>query len=678
MQLPRISSYPLLSRVVAFVAGRSTTRDKGGLSAWFDPRQKGVAYKTRRASRTRDTGGQETLERAGCRSRRPRRPRTPPLPPLSLLRRRRALRARSGALRAAPRPAAAPRRRSGAARHRLGLLSGASTAASASGATTASAEPMDPFEFHRDLEQEDIVEDIIHDGDGEDRGSGDGEDRGSGDGEAECSGDGEAECSGEGEASEDKLEKQGPAKKLTKKDHFTIEAISPKGKPVAPQTVATKFKNQCGVLVIDRIPITIKEWNKTKKVSESEVADRYKDSLFDDLMAHFSLPQLRSETEMEKQRALVKKWALQKMGELFRAWKNRLWATYKAEKKPPLFEGYLSKQEHNWEEFVKYKSSDDAVALSKKNKKNASEKLYHHHTGRGGYEVACLSGMHKRLMQRNGITPEPIRERWDIRAQNWFLGHGCEYDMKTGDLVESDSKKREIQQQQREINELKGQREPDNTADTTQRRGSSVADSEAPPTRMAVLATPWMESRSKHLVISMRLKISECRSNKMFNIGFVDPDKVHQGTVRDNGRNGNLLSFHWILLDIQVDKGVVEVRDPLSRGLEGFTDLQRLLQRVWRVFKKNFKDSNFAEKLTFTPVPCAQPQGTNLCGYYVCEFIRMLTTEKHNDNRFNVDFMREKLQPHEHLQGITEEVAELLMREVIDDNGLFSPNRRIK
>ena len=61
---------------------------------------------------------------------------------------------------------------------------------------------MDPFEFHRDLEQEDLVEDIIRDGleaDGEDRGSGDGEDRGSGDGEADGSGDGEAECSGDGE-----------------------------------------------------------------------------------------------------------------------------------------------------------------------------------------------------------------------------------------------------------------------------------------------------------------------------------------------------------------------------------------------------------------------------------------------------------------------------------------------
>jgi hypothetical protein len=41
----------------------------------------------------------------------------------------------------------------------------------------------------------------------------------------------------------------------------------------------------------------------------------------------------------------------------------------------------------------------------------------------------------------------------------------------------------------------------------------------------------------------------------------------------------NMCSFHWILLDIQVDKEIVEVGDPLNRGLEGFRNLQDFLQR---------------------------------------------------------------------------------------------------
>jgi hypothetical protein len=200
-----------------------------------------------------------------------------------------------------------------------------------------------------------------------------------------------------------------PNKEVGKSDHYTITRISPKGEPVEPTKVATTFKNQCGVMVRDRILITVREWNKSKKVPESEfIADRFKGKLFDDLMAHFTLRELESQIEMDKQKELVKKWALQKMGELFRAWKKRLWATYKEENKPPKLEGYLPKQEHNWDAFVKYKTSEDAEALSKKNKKNASEKEYHHHTGRGGYKVAMTKWDEQEAeMQRNGALQNP-------------------------------------------------------------------------------------------------------------------------------------------------------------------------------------------------------------------------------------------------------------------------------
>ncbi|XP_071681895.1 uncharacterized protein [Lolium perenne] len=196
-------------------------------------------------------------------------------------------------------------------------------------------------------------------------------------------------------------------------------------------------------------------------------------------------------------------------------------------------------------------------------------------------------------------------------------------------------------------------------------------------------------------VLFCRLKISECKSNNIINVGFVDPDKIHVETVKHKREEtgGNLLrflgqqyfcdsilfpynyDFHWILLDIQPDKGIVEVKDPLSRGLDGFQDLQKLLQVAWQALKNVHKEITFAKKLTFNPVPCPQqPQGTNLCGYYVCESIRMLTTEKQNRNKFDVDFMRDRLQPKEHALGIAEELAGLLVREVINNKGLFSPD----
>ena len=127
--------------------------------------------------------------------------------------------------------------------------------------------------------------------------------------------------------------------------HYTIEVISPLGEPKAPQKAAEVFTKQCGVLVRDRIPITVRDWNKRKGAPESEfVAERYKEGLWNDLMAHFTLPECADEAETAKLMAKVKKWNLGKMTELFWVWKKRLWAKYLKNKTPPVFEGYLAKQ----------------------------------------------------------------------------------------------------------------------------------------------------------------------------------------------------------------------------------------------------------------------------------------------------------------------------------------------
>ena len=41
----------------------------------------------------------------------------------------------------------------------------------------------------------------------------------------------------------------------------------------------------------------------------------------------------------------------------------------------------------------------------------------------------------------------------------------------------------------------------------------------------------------------------------------------------------NVCRFHWILLDIQVDKSKVEVLDPLDRDIEQFSGMQDMIQR---------------------------------------------------------------------------------------------------
>ena len=105
------------------------------------------------------------------------------------------------------------------------------------------------------------------------------------------------------------------------------------------------FRHQCGVLVRDNIPISVRDWLKRKGANEGDyVSDRCKDMLWNELMTHFTLPEQEDPADMEKSTKQVKSWTLKKMAELFRAWKKRVWSKYKSKKTPPVFEGYLAKQ----------------------------------------------------------------------------------------------------------------------------------------------------------------------------------------------------------------------------------------------------------------------------------------------------------------------------------------------
>jgi hypothetical protein len=99
-----------------------------------------------------------------------------------------------------------------------------------------------------------------------------------------------------------------------------------------------------------------------------------------------------------------------------------LWKYSLKTKEVPVFEGYLAKQANHRKAFKEYKESEDAKNLSVKNKIYVDKKKYHHTLGPGGYETAIPKwDKHEQEMIAKGITPEPIRDEWEMRAKNWFL-----------------------------------------------------------------------------------------------------------------------------------------------------------------------------------------------------------------------------------------------------------------
>ena len=82
---------------------------------------------------------------------------------------------------------------------------------------------------------------------------------------------------------------------------------------------------------------------------------------------------------------MIKVYALKKMAELFRRWKNELKSSFVDQDKTPEFIGRFEKIKDKWPKFVTKKKSERAVKMSATNKKNAAKKKHHHRTGSGGY-----------------------------------------------------------------------------------------------------------------------------------------------------------------------------------------------------------------------------------------------------------------------------------------------------
>ena len=206
-------------------------------------------------------------------------------------------------------------------------------------------------------------------------------------------------------------------------ERFEIIEIARDGMPIEPIRTRKAFSSQCGVLVRDRILISIQQWYKPKNVDPevSYVNDMQKDDLWTALKANFTLP---PEEDLEKpvKEQLIKSHALKKMAELFRRWKKEL-NNFVENKETPEFIGRYEKIREHWPAFVAHKTSEKSKMMSVTNKKNAAKKKLHHRTGSGGYLVARPKWARtENDLVDKGIEPETIN--WPDRCRTWFFGAG--------------------------------------------------------------------------------------------------------------------------------------------------------------------------------------------------------------------------------------------------------------
>ena len=112
---------------------------------------------------------------------------------------------------------------------------------------------------------------------------------------------------------------------MSSDERFEITAIARDGEPIEPIRTKNAFVSQCGVVVRDKIPISIHQWYKPKKEDPevSYVNDMQKDDLWTELKANFTLPP-EEDPEKPVKEQLIKSFALKKMADLFRRWKNEL------------------------------------------------------------------------------------------------------------------------------------------------------------------------------------------------------------------------------------------------------------------------------------------------------------------------------------------------------------------
>nr|ABA95125.1 transposon protein, putative, CACTA, En/Spm sub-class [Oryza sativa Japonica Group] len=189
------------------------------------------------------------------------------------------------------------------------------------------------------------------------------------------------------------------------------------------------------------------------------------------------------------------------------------------------------------------------------------------------------------------------------------------------------------------------------------------------------------------------MEIQRARWRRVFDTGFIDPRRVNVAMLDQYPQEteDNLVhllkaqhyktfillpyntEFHWVLLLFDLSACTVNVYDSMDKKESTFDKVFELIDRAWFRFRHLVR-GNWRERLRRRfKFPCAkQKQGTNLCGYYVCEYCHCLADQIITTRELDFIRMRDNLTTHkEFIAAVQEQLMGFINEEILDPKGEF-------
>nr|BAB39966.1 OSJNBa0004B13.21 [Oryza sativa Japonica Group] len=188
------------------------------------------------------------------------------------------------------------------------------------------------------------------------------------------------------------------------------------------------------------------------------------------------------------------------------------------------------------------------------------------------------------------------------------------------------------------------------------------------------------------------MEIQRVRRRRVYDTGFIDPRKINTEMIDkyEKDTEDNLVhlltqqhfktyillpyntEFHWVLLFFDLDACRVTVYDSMNKEEKIFDKVFKLIDRAWDRFRQLVRRT-WKEKLGRRfHFPCAkQDQGTNLCGYYICEYAHCLSNQICITRELDRIHMRDNLPHKDFITAVQEQLMGFINEKVLNPDGEF-------